>query len=386
MKNRNILSLLPLVGALICTLVLVAPAAAQSGKKSLRKTDEAFFKTDEARRIGEQVLAYQRCTGGWPKNIDMAAPLTETELQQVLSEKSRRDDSTIDNNATIMQLVYLARLYQATSDPRYRDAFRRGVEFLLSGQYANGGWPQFWPEPSGYQVHITYNDDAIVNTLELFRAVLSGSEPYDGDLVDKPLRKRISRAFDKGIACILRTQIVVDGVPTVWCQQHDRETFVPAHARAYELPSFCSQESAALVGLLMKLPHPNARVKRAVHGAMQWFDRYKITGLRLVRTGTKGSPDCNTRLVADKKAAPLWARFYDLEHCEPYVCDRDGIPRRRLEEIGAERRNGYSWYGTRPSDLYPLYEAWAERYDPKHKVAIDLKSKGANENGTFTME
>lgn len=176
MKNRNILSRLPIVGALVCTLVLVAPAAAQSGKKSLRKTDEAFFKTDEARRIGEQVLAYQRCTGGWPKNIDMAAPLTETELQQVLSEKSRRDDSTIDNNATIMQLVYLARLYQATDDSRYREAFRRGIEFLLSGQYANGGWPQFWPEPSGYQVHITYNDDAIVNTLELFRAVLSGSE------------------------------------------------------------------------------------------------------------------------------------------------------------------------------------------------------------------
>lgn len=386
MKNRNILPLLHIVGALVCLLVFVAPAAAQSGKKSLRRTDAKFFKTDEARRIGEQVLAYQRCTGGWPKNIDMAAPLTDAALQQVLLEKSRRDDSTIDNNATFMQLVYLARLYRATGDSRYREAFRRGVEFLLGGQYPNGGWPQFWPEPSGYQKHITFNDDAIANTLELFRTVLAGEAPYDGDLVDKPLRKRIARAFDKGIACVLRTQIVVDGTPTVWCQQHDRETFAPASARAYELPSFCSQESAAIVGLLMKLPHPNGRVKRAVHGAMQWFDRYKITGFRLVRTGTFGASDYNTRLVADKNAEPLWARFYDLERCEPYVCDRDGIPRRRLEEIGSERRNGYSWYGSRPADLYPLYEAWAERYDPKHKVAVDLTGKGANENGTFSME
>ena len=382
MRTRTILSLL----SLVCALVFVEPAAAQSGKKSLRRTDETFFQTDEARRIGEQVLAYQRCTGGWPKNIDMAAPLTDAELQRVLSEKSRRDDSTVDNNATIMQLVYLAWLYRATDDARYSEAFRRGVEFLLSGQYPNGGWPQFWPEPSGYQKHITFNDDAIANILKMFHGVLTDSAPYDGDLVDKSLRKRISRAFDKGIACILRTQIVVDGTPTVWCQQHDRETFAPAPARAYELPSFCSQESAAIVDLLMKLPHPDGRVKRAVHGAMQWFDRYKITGLRLVRTGKKGSPDCDTRLIADANAGPLWARFYDLEHCEPYVCDRDGIPRRRLEEIGSERRNGYSWYGTRPADLYPLYEAWAERYDPKHKVAIDLTSKGANENGTFSME
>ena len=119
---------------------------------------------------------------------------------------------------------------------------------------------------------------------------------------------------------------------------------------------------------------------------MQWFDRYKITGLKLVRTGTFGAPDYNTQLVSDKNAAPLWARFYDLERCEPYVCDRDGIPRRRLEEIGSERRNGYSWYGDRPADLYPLYEAWTERYDPKHKVAVDLTGKGANENGTFSME
>ena len=111
------------------------------------------------------------------------------------------------------------------------------------------------------------------------------------------MRRRLQTSFDKGIDCILASQIRVDGEPTVWCQQNDPVTLKPASARAYELPSFCSQESAALVRLLMELPNPDRRVKEAVHGAMKWFDTFKLTGLRVVRTGT--GEDCNTRLVED---------------------------------------------------------------------------------------
>ena len=115
----------------------------------LRSTDPAFFKTAEALRIGDQVLLYQRTTGGWPKNIDMARPLSDDERAAIAAEKNRRNDSTTDNGATTLQMVYLARLYQATHETRFRDGFRRAVEYLLSGQYDNGGWPQFWPATNG---------------------------------------------------------------------------------------------------------------------------------------------------------------------------------------------------------------------------------------------
>ncbi len=367
-------------------LMAFPPAMAQQklSKNTLRETNKEFFKTEEARRIGEQLLIFQRCTGGWPKNIDMVRRMSDSELKQVMKDKSRRDDSTIDNNATTTQMIYLARLYQQTNDVRYRDAFRSAVEYLLSGQYDNGGWPQFWPVTRGYQVHITYNDDAMVNTLEILHDIMMAQPPYDGDLTDKALRKRLSKAFDKGIECILATQIIVDGHPTVWCQQHDRNTLKPAPARAFELPSFCSSESAGIVRLLMTLPKPDARVKRAIHGAMKWFDTYKLTGLRCERSITPQG-ERNTRLVEDPQAKPIWARYYDLKYCEPFVCDRDGLPRRRLEEIGTERRNGYSWYNSRPAELFALYKIWADKYDPKHKVNVSLETKGANENGTIEM-
>ena len=363
--------------SLICTAV---------DAQSLRETSPEFYQTPEASRIGDQVLLWQRSTGGWPKNQDkaMIAPMTDGQRQAVLADKQRQDDSTIDNNATTTQMIYLARLYQATGEARYRDGFRQGVRYLVSGQYPNGGWPQFWPEMHGYQIHITYNDDAMVNTLMMFRDMYEGKEPYQGDLCDPSLKKTLKTAFDKGIECILATQIRTDGQLTIWCQQHDRETLLPAPARAYELPSYSTQESAKIVQLLMELPNPDKRVKAAVHAAMAWFDKYKLTGLRVVRTRSEdGKRD--TRLISDPDASPIWGRYYDLDNCLPYVCDRDGIPRRRLEDIGTERRNGYSWYNDRAAALYPLYDAWADRFDPKHKVALHLDAKGANENGTLTL-
>lgn len=354
----------------------------RQGRNSIRISDAAFFKTPDALRIGDQVLLWQRCTGGWPKNIDMAAPMSDEQKAKVLADKSRKDDSTTDNNATSMQMIYLAQLYQATGEVRFRDGFRKGVEYLLSGQYKNGGWPQFWPVMRDYQIHITYNDDAMVNTMEMLRDMYEGKEPYQGILCDPSMKKRLKKAFDKGVECILATQI--KNPLSIWCQQHDRETLLPAHARAYELPSYSVQESAYIVRLLMQLPNPDKRVKAAVHAAMAWFDKYKLTGLKYKRVQVNGK--WQAKLVKDAKAdTPVWARYYDLDNTLPYVCDRDGIPRRNLEDIGEERRNGYAWYGTRPAELYPLYEAWAEKYDPKNKVKIDLHSKGANENGTLRL-
>lgn len=358
---------------IFATAILASVAATVFAARpidTLRRNDKEFLTSSDASRIGEQVLAYQRITGGWPKNIDMCRPHTLEELEEVRSQHNRIDDSTTDNFATTTQLTFIANMYQTTQDVKYRDAFNAGVEYLLSGQYDNGGWPQFWPNPTGYQVHITFNDGAMVNTLRLLRDIAMQVYPYVGTLVDTENRNRAQTAFYKGIECILAAQIRIDETPTVWCQQHDRETYAPAPARSYELPSFCSQESAQIVSLLMELPDPDDRVKAAVHGAMRWFDANKLTGFRLERTGQPKTPEADTRLVADPDAGPLWGRFYDLEKCEIFVCDRDGIPRKSLEEIGKERRNGYSWFNSYPADLYSVYDQWADRFDPEGKIKL----------------
>lgn len=387
MKLRNLIIVIALLMGTCITLQAQEKKGKRKSYKAVMSTkNPEFFKTDDARRIGEQVLLFQRVTGGWPKNTDMVTPLNYEQAEKVKKEKKKTDDSTVDNHATTREMLFLANLYDATKETKFRDAVRKGFEYLLSGQYENGGWPQFWPNPQGYQVHITYNDDNIVNILKLFIAVANNERPFKNDIVDEVLKNRIKESTTRAIDCILKTQIRVKGKPTVWCQQHYKDSFEPAPARAFELPSYCSAESARLIEVLMSLPNPDKRIIEAVNGAMAWFEKYKVTGYKIVRTGDYDDlAGRDTKMVADENAAPMWGRFYDLEYCEPFVVDRDGVMRRRIEAIGFERRSGYAWYTESPALLYEQYDSWAEKYCPKKKVRLNLHGKGGNELGIFQL-
>ncbi len=79
--------------------------------------------------------------------------------------------------------------------------------------------------------------------MESLQAVATGETPF----VPAATRQRAKAAFAKGLAIILKTQIVVDGKKTVWCQQHDELTLAPMSARNYEMPSLVSDESSTLL-------------------------------------------------------------------------------------------------------------------------------------------
>ncbi|HEY1115696.1 MAG TPA: pectate lyase [Chitinophagaceae bacterium] len=322
-----------------------------------------WYASDSARRVAETVLFCQQDIGGWAKNKPYHHPLTDSAKAAI--EKSRsRIGATIDNGSTTTEMKFLVKMYNATKEPRYYLAFEKALEYLLAAQYPNGGWPQYYPFRKGstaYASHITYNDNAMVNVLEVLRDIAE-EKPYYAQLPVTPaLRARAKQAYDKGIECILKTQITVSGRPTVWCAQHDEATLLPAKARAYELPSFSGQESVGIVHLLMQVKNPSDRIIASVRSAMHWLEDHKVTGTRIEnRPGADGKR--NIVLVNDAQAPPLLARFYDLETGKPIFADRDGIKKSSLMDIGAERRNGYSWYNDEFADLQKEYKAWLKKW------------------------
>lgn len=205
--------------------------------RTASRIDNRFFTlyTDEAKRIADNLVLYQLDSGAWPKNIYFPGEITAEQHKKITESKKHLENGTIDNGSTTTEIIYLSKVYNVTREKKYKQAALKGIKYLLKAQYKNGGWPQFYPNAKGYARHITYNDNAMINVMKLLRDIYECEPLYW--YVPQELREKAKTAFDKGVECILATQVIQDGKPTVWCAQHDFESLAPVKARAYELPS-----------------------------------------------------------------------------------------------------------------------------------------------------
>lgn len=308
---------------------------------SLKKDDE-WFRGEEARMIYENVLSHQADSGAWPKNIDTGAKRFD----------GRKKDlhGTYDNGATVDEIRFLARYFKVTNEIPALKAVSKGLRAILEAQYENGGWPQSPSPGKGYGRHITFNDGTMIGLMELMREVAS-SELFS--VVSEAQRKAAEKAFERGVGCLLKCQIKVDGKLTVWCAQHDEVDFRPRPARSYELVSLSGCESVGIVRLLMSLDDPSPEIKKAIEGAVAWMRKARIEKIKVVKK------EGDRVVVNDPEAPGLWARFYDVKTNKPMFSDRDGVVKGSLAEIGHERRNGYAWYGNWPASLLEKeYPEW----------------------------
>jgi PelA/Pel-15E family pectate lyase len=339
---------LAFVFALACSMAL----SAERSTHSLLAVPDAWFRSDEGRKITENILSFQSNEGSWPKNTNFAqVPFT--------GERSGLH-GTFDNSATTDELRFLARAYNATQNPACQAAFLKGLAHVLKAQYPTGGWPQYYPPPKTYHGHITFNDNAMVRLMEFLREV-ANRPTYE--FVGQERREAARKSFEAGVGCILKCQIRVDGKLTAWCAQHDELDYVPRPGRAFELASISGSESVGILRLLMSLENPPPEVVRAVEAATAWLDSVKLSGIREIKENQPQSPKGWNKMIINAPNSPgLWARFYEVGTNKPLFADRDGVPKYSLADIGYERRNGYAWYGDWPASLLAKdYPAWKKK-------------------------
>ena len=330
--------------ALIISVIVTGSSFAGSSADDLTKRPDSWFLSEEGHTSMQNILSWQSLHGDWPKNKDTAG--------EKYSGERTKLKGTFDNGATLGELRALARAFRVTGDDRYRDAVVLGFDHVLRAQYPNGGWPQYFPLSNSYHRHITFNDGAMIRILEFLRDT---GKSEDFAFLDTERRTAAVKAVARGIDCILKCQIVVNGMPTVWCAQHDEVTLAPARARAYELASLSGAESAGILKFLMSIDNPSPEVIQAVNHGMAWFKSVQVDGFRYRKSGQE------TNLVADPASGPLWARFYEIGTNRPMFCDRDGLVKYNVEEIGSERRGGYTWYGNWGESLRNTYAKWPHR-------------------------
>lgn len=310
--------------------------------------NQPSYPPTQVREIVTNILRFQRDNGGWPEDYDMTAILTEAQVAQVLAPR-RRQDTSFDNGNVHSQVAYLAQAYTQQGESAWRDACRRGLDFILSAQYPNGGFPQRYPEPKDFHAHITFNDGAMIGCLNVLKDAADGAPQFAW--LDDGRRERARDAVQRGGACILKCQIRVAGRLAGWCQQHDELTYAARPARTFELVSICPQDTTEILRFLMRWDTPSAEMVQAMDAAVAWLAQVQLSGIRVEKVKAppqeflRHTADFDTVVVADSKAPVLWARHYEIGTNRPIFAGRDGVKKYALAEIERERRTGTAWYG-----------------------------------------
>ncbi len=319
------------------------------------KPEQASYQSEQVSEIVANILLYQRADGGWPKDYDMLAILTEEQRTAVEATRDAQD-SSYDNNNLHSQVKYLAQAVSQSGNPQWRAACERGFDFMLRSQYSNGGFPQRFPDPKSYHAHITFNDGVMIGILQVLSDA-STQQPYFAWL-DERRAQKATAAVARGIDCILKCQIEVDNHKTGWCQQHDVTNYAPAPARTFELASICPQETTAIVQFLQQQPSRSPEIDQAITAARDWLKSVQLDGVRVERIASdraefeRHTTDFDVVLVDDSTAKPLWARHYEIGTNRPIFAGRDGIKKYALADIERERRTGTAWYGGWPQALF----------------------------------
>jgi len=344
-----------------------------SGRSIPLNRESSWYTSAEARHIADVIVSFQTPAGGWGKNIEMSREPRHAGEAFASDSPSRfispgdfdapRDPDwnyvgTIDNDATTTQLRFLAKTISGLppkAGTAYRAAFLKGMNYLFAAQFPNGGWPQVWPLEGGYHDAITYNDDAMVNVMDLMHHIADGQGEYS--FVPHDISRRAAASFRRGVQCILATQIKADGKRTVWPQQDDALTLRPVSARNFEPPAQCASESSSLLLILVNdLAHPTLEQRDAIRAAAAWFRRTAVYGQSWNQT-----PE-GRRLVSAPGAGPIWARYYQVGTNQPVFGDRDKSIHDDVNEVSRERRNGYRWYCTEPQNALSRFEIWNKEH------------------------
>jgi PelA/Pel-15E family pectate lyase len=329
------------------------------------------YKPTEITNIADNMVLFQKDNGGWPKNYDFFAILTDKQKDTVRAAKGMLN-TTFDNGNTYTQIAALAIAYTVTKNEKYKLSALKGLDFIMTAQYKNGGWPQYYPLENNYSRCITYNDGVMEGIMELLKNINDGKLQYA--FIDNSYRTKLKIAFNKGLGCIIKTQVNDAGKPTAWGQQYDEVTLQPSWARKFEPASICNKESSDLVIFLMSIDHPKKEIIGAIQNAVAWFEASKIYNTKVntipaERMVTPFRVSVSDRVVVtDKTAPPIWTRYYELKTHKPLFCNRDSKVVYSLAEVLRERRDGYGWYTYSPQQVLNMYPEWQKKWAPNNDV------------------
>ena len=333
------------VAANALTAALKAPSGGDFKLK--KEPGDAWYASDEANTLTASVLSFQTPSGGWSKHLGFTRGPRKPGMlwtSQNLPGEPAHYLATFDNGSTTSEMNLLANVWLATKREDCKAGFIKALAFILAAQYPNGGWPQVFPLEAKYHDDITFNDDAMTHVLELLQGITLNEPSYA--FLEESQRKQAAEALARGIDCVLKSQVEVNGTRTVWCAQFDALTLQPSNARKMEPATLSGEESAHVLKFLMTIPHPSPEVVACIESGLKWMAEAKLP--YVAATQPEGQP---TTAPATGSAGGRWARFYDLKTGKAVFPGRDGVVYPTFELMAEKNRLGYDYFTSQPNSI-----------------------------------
>ncbi|MGD8908948.1 MAG: pectate lyase, partial [Chromatiales bacterium] len=341
------------------------------------KTELEDYKDDlltgtlaEDKVIADNVISWQMPHGGFYKNkaaVYEQAWDGESTRSKWYNEVANEDGTTtkvelgtIDNDATVKELLFLADVYQRSGEIKYRDAARKALDFLLTMQYDKGGFPQVYPKRAvtEYSNYVTFNDSAMIRVMYLLDRIVEANWPLNGDVFTQEQRSDSKRVVKKGVKYIRRAQIFLDGERTIWSAQHDPENYAPLGGRSFELPARNGKASALIAAYMMSIPQTQD-IKEVVDGALAFYRNPEVQEAnKKYKKRAKNSTDDTYNPIQPAEGKTMWYRCYELTSNASFFSGNlptDNPPgngkQYDIMDIEPKRRYGYEWAGSYGSIL-----------------------------------
>lgn len=270
-------------------------------------TGEDIF-LDYSKKVAQALIYGQHPSGGWHYFIDFDKPGLEqwykdTASQYIVGWEEFRHyygNCTYDDDVTQSATRFLLHLYNTTLDPSIHCSLMKALDFILTSQYPNGGWPQRYPLRyeyahdglPDYTSFYTLNDNAMNSTIDVLL------EAY-GILGDE----RYLEAAKRGADFFMISQGPEDHAG--WADQFGMD-LKPATGRTHEPAAYQVRYTLSTIQELEKLflVTGDRRYLRPIPLALDWMES-SITGI-------------------DENGRPEFAEWYDPETNYPII--REVLP------------------------------------------------------------
>jgi pectinesterase len=295
-----------------------------------------------------------------------ALPAAERQAWERYVETSRRQMAIAPDAVSPDQLRFLVFASRTRADAR----FLRGLDGLLLAQFPNGCWPLAYPLIGGAADAAWFGDDATVGVLRLLRDVARGDHTFVGD----GRRRRARESLERGIRCVLDSQVVVDGRRAGWSAIHDPLTLAPFGLRSD--PGLAAAATAGVIGFLMEQDSDDPRVAAAVHGGAAWMRETMLWGLAYTP---------HQEPVPTPGAGPLWARDYETGWNRPLFPLAEGEAGNDWRRVPASAWTRDDWLTDAPAWVLAQYDRWTAARAatplpavPRARARVDARHTGAD--------